>query len=224
MFVPLTPPALVAPPSVPSLAVRIADALTEAVAAGVIEPGERLVETEIAARLGVSRVPLREALKLLEAQGIVAVTAHRGARVTPFDDTRIGQVCEARIALERLALKTAVPRIAGEPPLLQALQRLIDAMRLEGRRQPGSIAASKADLAFHRLIVEASGNEIVATLWEGLARHVLIVFSREARKDRTGPVLAAHHRKLLDLLASGDVLAASREIEPHILRLRRQAG
>src|SRR4051812_12303557 len=103
----LTPrPELIAPLAAPSLALRIADALTEAVASGAVEPGERLVETDIAARLGVSRVPLREALKLLEAQGIVEVVAHRGARVVPFDDARIDRICKARIALERLALNT----------------------------------------------------------------------------------------------------------------------
>jgi Bacterial regulatory proteins, gntR family len=83
--------------------------LTDAIAGGAIEPGERLVETEIAARMGVSRVPLREALSLLEAQGIVEALPNRGARVVPFDDARVDRACEARVALERLALRTAVP-------------------------------------------------------------------------------------------------------------------
>jgi DNA-binding GntR family transcriptional regulator len=88
---------LSAPSRQPSLAVRIADALTDGVAGGAIEPGERLVETEIAARMGVSRVPLREALKLLEAQGIVEVLPHRGAWVVPFDEARVDRICEARV-------------------------------------------------------------------------------------------------------------------------------
>jgi DNA-binding GntR family transcriptional regulator len=218
----LTPrPELIAPLAAPSLALRIADALTEAVASGAVEPGERLVETDIAARLGVSRVPLREALKLLEAQGIVEVVAHRGARVVPFDDARIDRICEARIALERLALNTAVARYAAEPGLLAELDRQIGAMRRCDRRR-APLDASKADLAFHRAMIAASGNDVVAKLWEALARHVLIVFGRETRGERGAPGLAAQHRRLRDVLAGGDLAAAHREIETHVLRLRRR--
>jgi DNA-binding GntR family transcriptional regulator len=209
-----------APPLRPqSLAVRIADALTDAIAGGAIEAGERLVETEIAARMRVSRVPLREALKLLEAQGIVEVLPHRGARVVPFDELRVDRVCEARVALERLALRTAVPAFALDPTRLQTLDRLIDAMLPAARRQAW-LEVSKADLAFHRTLVEASGNDIVAKLWEALARHVLIVFGREVRSERAGPQLVEQHARLRDLLAAADLATLLDEIEPHILRLR----
>lgn len=214
-------PVLMAPIAAPSLALRIADALTDAIASGAVEPGERLVETDIAARLGVSRVPLREALKLLEAQGIVEVVAHRGARVVPFDDARIDRICEARIALERLALGTAVPRYAREPILLATLDSLIEAMRTCQRRRD-LLDASKADLAFHEAMVAHSGNDVVAKLWEALARHVLIVFGRETRSERGAPALVDQHRALRDVLASGDQKAAERELETHILRLRRR--
>lgn len=212
-------PSLAAPSRQPSLAIRIADALTDAVAGGAIEPGERLVETDIAARMGVSRVPLREALKLLEAQGIVEVLPHRGARVVPFDDTRTDRLCEARVALERLALRTAVPAFQADPTRLATLDRLIDAMLLAARRQAW-LEVSKIDLAFHRTVVEASGNDIVVKLWEALARHVLIVFGREVRSERAGPQLVEQHARLRDLLAAGDLTGLLEEIEPHILRLR----
>jgi DNA-binding GntR family transcriptional regulator len=212
-------PSLLAPSRQPSLAVRIADSLTDAIAGGAIGSGERLVETEIAARMGVSRVPLREAVKLLEAQGIVEVLRHRGARVVPFDDTRVDRVCEARVALERLALRTAVPTFCADPTRLATLDALIDGMLLAARRHAW-LEASKADLAFHRTIIEASGNDIVAKLWEALARHVLIVFGREVRIERAGPQLVEQHARLRDLLAAGDLNMLLDEIEPHILRLR----
>jgi DNA-binding GntR family transcriptional regulator len=212
-------PSLAAPSRTPSLALRIADALTDAIAAGAIEPGGRLVETDIAARMGVSRVPLREALKLLEAQGIVEVLPHRGARVTPFDDTRVDRLCEARVALERLALRTAVPAFQADPTRLATLDRLIDAMLLAARRQAW-LEVSKIDLAFHRTVVEASGNDIVVKLWEALARHVLIVFGREVRSERAGLRLVEQHARLRDLLAAGDLTRLLEEIERHILRLR----
>jgi DNA-binding GntR family transcriptional regulator len=212
-------PSLAVPARTSSLALRIADALTDAIAEGAIEPGERLVETEIAAQMGVSRVPLREALKLLEAQGIVEVLPHRGARVVPFDDTQVDRVCEVRVALERLALRTAVPVFQVDTTRLAMLDRLIDAMLLAARRQAW-LEVSKLDLAFHRTVVEASGNEIVVKLWEALARHVLIVFGREVRSERAGPRLVEQHTRLRDLLAAGDLTRLLEEIEPHILRLR----
>ena len=110
--------------------------------------------------MGVSRVPLREALKLLEAQGIVEVLPHRGTWVVPFDDARVDRICEARVVLERLALRTAVPAFRPIQRRLATLDGLIDAMRLAARRQAW-LEVSKADLAFHRTMVEASGNDIV---------------------------------------------------------------
>jgi DNA-binding GntR family transcriptional regulator len=212
-------PSLATPARTLSLALRIADALTDAIAGGAIEPGERLVETEIAARMGVSRVPLREALKLLEAQGIVEVLPHRGARVVPFDDARVDRVCEARVALERLALRTAVPVFQADPTRVATLDRLIDAMLLAARRQAW-LEVSQLDLAFHRTMVGASGNDIVIKLWEALARHVLIVFGREVRSERAGAQLVEQHARLRHLLAAGDLKRLLEEIEPHILRLR----
>jgi DNA-binding GntR family transcriptional regulator len=202
-----------------SLANRIADSLVEAVAAGVIEPGQRLIEAEIAAALKVSRVPLREALKLLEAQGILTVAPRRGSFVVRFDERRVGQICEARLALERLALRTAVAAFQGSgAPMLGALDGLIVEMRQQAERGAW-IAVSKVDLAFHRLIVAASGNDVVAMLWEALARHVLIVFGREIRHERDARRLEADHGMLRDLLADGAADAVDREIERHIMRL-----
>ena len=84
------------------------------------------------------------------------------------------------------------------------------------------IEISKTDLSFHREICRLSGNAIVATLWEALARHVFIVFGHEIRDERDANVMGPQHRRLRDLLARGDVERLHQEIEDHILRLRRQ--
>ena len=201
-----------------SLANRIADRLVDAIAGGVLEPGQRLIETEIAAALGVSRMPLREALKLLEAQGILTVTPRRGAAIVPFDPGRVQQICEARLALERLALRDAAPILRAEPDATAALDGLIGEMRQRTERGEW-LAAVRADVEFHRRIVQASGNPVVAMLWEALARHVLIVFGREIRGEQnTG--LAEQHARLHDVLMSGTDAALDREIEHHIMRLQ----
>src|SRR4051812_29252897 len=86
----------------PSLAEQAADAIVTGISSGILKPGQRLVETELAGTLKMSRVPLREALKILEAQGIVESIPHRGTRTAVFNDDRVDQICEARIALEKL--------------------------------------------------------------------------------------------------------------------------
>jgi DNA-binding GntR family transcriptional regulator len=205
----------------PSLAEQAADAIVTGVSAGALKPGQRLVETEVAGLLKVSRVPLREALKILETQGIVESIPHRGTRIASFDDTRVLQICEARIALERLALSYAVPIYQAEPALLARLDRIIALMARAADRLEW-IEISKADLDFHREICRASRNSIVATLWEALARHVFIVFGHEIRDERDAPIMAPQHRRLRDLIAAADLETLNKEIESHIMRLRRR--
>jgi len=203
----------------PSLAEQAAEAIVGGIAAGIFKPGERLVEANLAATLQMSRVPLREALKILEAQGIVASTPHRGTFIPAFDDKRIDQICEARIALEKLALRDAVAKRTELPQLLKRLDAIITTMEQAAGRLDW-MGVSKADLSFHRAICDASDNAIVRTLWESLARHVLIVFGQEIRDEKDALIMGPHHRRLRDLIAAGDVEALLREIPGHILRLR----
>ncbi|MFL5333417.1 MAG: GntR family transcriptional regulator [Geminicoccaceae bacterium] len=202
-----------------SLAARVADAIVDAIAGGELQPGQRLIETELAGALEVSRVPVREAVKTLEAQGIVRSSPHRGAHVVPLDDARIDRICEARLALERLALPGAVAAFIAVPARLRELDALV--ARMEGLTSSRAwLEVCKADLAFHRTFIVASGNDIVALLWEALARHVLIVFGREIRYERLAAKLGAHHRELRRLFAGGDMVGLAAELEKHIMRLR----
>ncbi|WP_395662147.1 GntR family transcriptional regulator [Aestuariivirga sp.] len=204
-----------------SLAEQAANAIVAGISAGALRPGERIIETELASLLNMSRVPLREALKILEAQGILESFPHRGTRVATFDDVRVNQICLARIALERLALVDAASICKRDPAVLARLDQIIIDMERSAERLEW-IEVSKADLSFHREICRLSGNAIVATLWEALARHVFIVFGHEIRDERDAKIMGPQHRRLRDLLAKGDVEKLQREIENHILRLRRQ--
>lgn len=204
-----------------SLSEQAADAIVTGISAGALKPGQRLYETELANLLSISRVPLREALKILESQGIVESIPHRGTHIASFDDQRVNQICESRIALEQIALSTAAPIYQSDPSLFENLDRIITSMELSAERLEW-IDVSKADLSFHREICRVSGNEIVQILWETLARHVFIIFGHEIRDERDAKVMAPQHRRLRDLLAAGDVQALRKEIEWHILRVRRR--
>lgn len=204
-----------------SLAEQAANAIVAGISAGALLPGQRIIETELASLLNMSRVPLREALKILEAQGILESVPHRGTRVATFDDLRVNQICQARIALERLALADAAPVCKANQGVLARLDQIIFDMERSAERLEW-LEISKADLSFHREICRLSGNAIVATLWEALARHVFIVFGHEIRDERDAKVMGPQHRRLRDLLAKGDVESLRQDIENHILRLRRQ--
>jgi DNA-binding GntR family transcriptional regulator len=203
----------------PSLAEQAADAIVMGVSAGALKPGQRLVETELASLLNMSRVPLREALKILEAQGIVESIPHRGTRIATFEEARVTQICEARVALERLALRDAAVVYKANPALLAVLDQIIAVMERAADRLEW-LDVSKADLSFHREMCRASGNNIVQTLWEALARHVFIIFGHEIRDERDAAVMGPQHRLLRNLLAKGDSATLDSEIEHHIMRLR----
>lgn len=203
----------------PSLAEQAADVIVTGIYSGALPPGARLYEKELAQRLSMSRVPLREALKILEAQGIVESIPHRGSRIALFGETRTGHIIETRIALEKIAVKGAAPLYKAKPALASGLDQIITRME-SAAAYLDWVAISKADLDFHREICRVSGNEIVGKLWESLARHVFIVFGHEKRKSEDAAELGEQHRHLRDLLIAGDVAALQSEIEVHIMRIR----
>jgi DNA-binding GntR family transcriptional regulator len=205
----------------PSLAEQGAEAIVAGIASGALLPGQRLVESELARTLQMSRVPLREALKILETQGIVESTPHRGTFIPLLDDARIDQICAARVALERIAIPDAVKNYRQSPARLSQLDRIISGME-RAADHLAWMEVSQADLSFHREICRTSENAIVLTLWESLARHVLIVFGHEIRDEKEAKIMGPHHRRLRDLLADGDTETLLGEIEGHILRLRKR--
>jgi DNA-binding GntR family transcriptional regulator len=202
-----------------NLGEQVADAIVDGIASGALLPGQRLVETDLAQQLQVSRVPLRESLKMLEAQGILDSEPHRGARVAEFDDLKIDHICEARVALEKIALRDAMAAYRTDPAHIARLDHILARMERAAEALDWT-AISKADLAFHREICAVSGNDVVITLWETLARHVLIVFGREIRSERDARNIGPHHRRVRDMLLVADLSALEAEIERHITRLR----
>jgi DNA-binding GntR family transcriptional regulator len=202
-----------------SLADQVADSIVEGIATRAILPGQRIIEVELANRLRVSRVPVREALKILHAQGIVVSRPHHGVRVARFDDRKIVQIYEVRCCLEKIAVRDACRHRSAMPGLLSKLDAIIDQME-RSLEQDDLIGVSKADLEFHHAICRASGNEIVITLWEALSRHMLIVFEQELLGDAERAHIVDHHRGLRKAIEKLPPQKIAQEIESHIMRLR----
>lgn len=206
-------------PQAASLAPQIAEFIVDSIAMGHLEFGERLIETDLARQLHVSRVPIREAFNLLEAQGILVATPHCGAHVAEFDDLKIDRIREARIALERLALPEALAELRVHPGKQRALESQVARME-DALARRNWIEAGRADLEFHRLICRASNNEIAISLWEALAHHISIVFGRELRAEGGNVRLGEQHNRLLWLIRNGGLKALDQELLRHVMRLR----
>lgn len=179
-----------------SLAEEIADSVAEAIATRHLMPGERIVELTLADQMRVSRVPVREALKVLHAQGIISGGGHRGYRVASFDEGTVRNVVEVRLVLESILLRGAIHNWRAGTGDLSGLHQAIDRMQtaaLLGDR----LASLAADLDFHRAICLAARNDIAATLWHAIARHVLIIFNREEYRDANLSAIVTQHREFL---------------------------
>ncbi len=209
------------------LPAMIADAVAEAIAMGRLQPDDRVVETTIATELGVSRVPTREALKVLHTQGILT-GGRRGFRVAAFDAPMIARILELRVMLESLLLRDAITNWRDGRADVSALDDAIAALEAAARRGE-KLGSLRADLAFHRAIGEAAGDGITLTLWEAIARHALIIFSRPDYRDDDLAAVVAQHRALRQFIqdqianpGSPDTLRQG--IEAHLLQVKRARG
>lgn len=203
---------------------RVSDNLVRGIASGLLPQGGRLIETEIADDFGISRIPLREALSVLESQGIIIADAHRRRRVVCFDNLRVLQVCTTRLALERLAVKEAARTYGKDPARIKALDAVIDEMKrtLESGADPLEI--NQNDVNFHTEIFAATDNPCLQILWETMSRHVAIVFALETFERIDSKLNLRQHQHLRDLLLEGDEAALSAEIEDHIMGYINEPG
>ncbi len=179
---------------------QIAEAIVVMIAAGQLQPGQRIVEAELAERLSTSRVPVREAMRRLEAQGILTTVPYRGTRVGAFGEREQAQAAEVRIALEGLIFRQAAGALRADPSRVADLDHVLTEMRCCVAASD-RLALNRADLAFHHAMCRLTGNPILLTLWQAIAPHVLIAFGlSNARYPDSHAVLNQHIRLRAALL------------------------
>lgn len=195
-------------PAEDTIAVRIARALAERIIAGTIEPGSRLRQDHIAAEFETSHVPVREAFRRLEAQGLAISEPRRGVRVASFDLSEVKEVAAMRAALEVLALRHAAPHLTAAI-LDQAEQARRDCDAATDVR-----AWEEANRRFHRTLVAPCGmKRLLATIDDLHAASARFLFSAwrsewESRTDHD-------HRTILNALRSGDLETATATLARH---------
>jgi DNA-binding GntR family transcriptional regulator len=203
---------------------RLADHLAVMIAKGELKPGQRIFEKQICEDQGVSRIPVREALRLLQAQGVVRTEPNRGTYVTEFTSDEMYEMLELRHAVERLALSRILERGLSRPNLAVHFSGVLQAMRRAATLKD-RLAYCQADLAFHHCIVELSASPVLRPTWQLLSRGVLVFLLQEQKDDDFDGMIDEHER-LVAVLQTGRREAVEAEIESHILervRLERAA-
>ena len=193
---------------------QVIDALVAGASEGLILPGDRIIEAELALQLGVSRVPVREALRVLESQGIVVNEPYKGIRLTPVTPERIDQLIEVRVALETTAAIRSMRLGQNDGPHVAALEAIVQQMELMAARND-VFGFATADTSFHRSLCGFAGNAVLSDMWEMLARQMTIIFGLSTLGKPMASIVE-EHRALIKVFRSGDVQDMAREINEHI--------
>jgi len=193
----------------------VCEALRDAIRKGILEPGERLMEVQVAEELGISRTPVREAIRKLEQEGYVIMMPRRGTYVADVSESDVKEIFEIRSALEALATGLAARRIEQEE--LETLQSLL--FEIEGYiKQKDIEKIVETDIKFHGLLYQVSRNErlvnIISNLKEQLARFRTLSMSYPGRLYET----LEEHSEMVEAIANGDVSAARDAAEHHMER------
>lgn len=187
--------------------------LRQAILRGELKPGERLMEIQLANKLGVSRTPIREAIRKLELEGLVLMIPRRGAEVAEITEKSLRDVLEVRGALEELAVELACDRINGEE--IEALK--VAATHFEETLQGGDVTAyAEADVQFHDIIYNATDNQRLIQLLFNLREQMYRYRVEYLKRTEVHATLLAEHQWIIDCLEKRDKLTAKQAVSTHI--------
>jgi len=189
------------------------ESLREAIIAGMLKPGERLMEVQVAEELGVSRTPVREAIRKLELEGLVVMLPRRGAYIAGISVKDIADVFEVRAALEALAASLAAERITDAE--LEDLERsLVEITKVSDTGEIGTIVAR--DTNFHDIIYRASRNsrliQIISNLQDQIQRFRMATLSRPGRTREA----VEEHKKIVEAISDRNGELAAQLAREHI--------
>jgi DNA-binding GntR family transcriptional regulator len=196
-----------------SRAALVAGAIERAILRGELRAGDRLAERDLAERLGVSKTPVREALKVLARRGLVVSHAYRGTEVRTIRREEARNVYQVRLLIEPEAVRLATPLHDAET-LHDCRDALADA---DAAAKRGEIAdVSLANRRFHRALYAPCSNDLLVSLLDDIQDQVAMISVAAWRRDATWTDEAAEHRAILDLVEAGDADAAFDRLRAHI--------
>ena len=187
--------------------------LRDAILKGELEPGERLMEIQLAERLGVSRTPIREAIRKLELEGLVLMIPRKGAEVAKISEKSLRDVLEVRRSLEELAAELACQRMDAE-----ALKDLEDAQKafIQAVKSGETMTMAEADEHFHDVIYMGTGNTRLVQILNNLREQMYRYRVEYLKDERNYPTLMREHSEIVEGLMTKDKGRVTEAMHKHV--------
>jgi DNA-binding GntR family transcriptional regulator len=193
---------------------RVTDRLRQAIMAGDLHPGTRLVEADLAKELGTSRAPVREAMQALEQEGLLVALPRGGLLIPTFRGSDAWEIYTLRAALESEAVRLALPSLASDQ--VEELQELIHAMR-RPHSEVDVAGLTALDVQFHEKLVTMSGNARLARTWGGMMSQIQLLIRQANLPALDDPAYVAdRHAQIIRALLTGDEVIAIDTVNEHI--------
>ncbi len=187
--------------------------LREAILKGDLRPGERLMELQLAAKLGVSRTPIREAIRMLEQEGLAVTIPRKGAEVARMTEKNMEDVLQIREALDDLAVQVACDKMTEE----QLKNLTLAAKNFENAIQTGNLSKIVAyDVEFHDIIYESTDNPKLVTLLNNLREQIYRYRVEYLKEKENYPMLIKEHKTILEALREKDKERVADAMRNHI--------
>ncbi|TCK93286.1 GntR family transcriptional regulator [Natranaerovirga hydrolytica] len=190
------------------------NALREAILKGELNPGERLMEKQLAERMGVSRTPIREAIRKLELEGLVVMVPRKGAEVARITQKALKDVLEVRCALEELAVKIACEKVAQKE--IKALRETMEAFNQAVNKGDVEKIVEK-DVEFHDIIFNSTDNEKLIQILNNLREQIYRYRVEYIKKTDNHQILVKEHEEILNAIESKNVEKAQEVAQQHII-------
>ena len=187
-----------------TLVVKVANQIREAIKSGKLKPGEHIIEGDLAMDMGISRFPIREAIRYLEKEGLVTTTPYKGAHVTELTEKDLEEIYSLRIVIEELAIRTLIKHLDSEK--VKKLESVVTAMKQVAKNCRTIEEVIDVDLSFHRTICELSENRRLLELWLNLSHQLraFIVLDDHLYGDDTPEKTLETHYPVFEAIKKGD--------------------
>lgn len=207
---------LLTAPSQRTLSDYVADQLRQVILAGQLEPNVRLVEQEIAASMQTSRGPVRDALKILENEGLVVRQSHHGTFVAQLHPEDFKEIYTLREALETVAIRYAIQNATDQQ--IGDLAKIVQSMESMARQTYSQVDATDLDLEFHHTLCKISGHKRVLWIWESMSGQIRLVLlkHRLSHPDDLRERSVPWHEKLVKAMQERNTEKAIKELGIHM--------
>jgi len=207
-----------------TLVEKVANQIREAIKSGKLKPGERIIESNLASDMGISRFPIREAIRYLEKEGLVTTTPFKGAHVTELTPKDLEEIYSLRTVTEELAIRTLIKHLDSEK--VKKLESVVTAMKQVAKNCRTIEEVIDVDLSFHRTICELSGNRRLLEAWLNLSHQLraFIVLDDHLYGDDTPEKTLETHYPVFEAIKNGNGNLAAKHMREVITRGYKKAS